>query len=101
MRQRSRKPRREPGRFTSHHSSRRLRHRRPRRKRTRMPPHPIDETRALVPLRLAGVEHPFPRPGAPGEVKDGWVGILKWQLEIRHRPCNFVEIMPKLEEHQK
>jgi len=33
-----------------------------------------------------------------GTVKDGWDGILKWQLDIRHRPCNFVEIMPRLAE---
>jgi molybdenum cofactor biosynthesis protein B len=32
-------------------------------------------------------------------VKDGWDGILKWQLDSRHSPCNFVEIMPRLEEH--
>jgi molybdenum cofactor biosynthesis protein B len=33
-------------------------------------------------------------------VKDGWDGILKWQFDIRHKPCNFVEIMPRLEEHK-
>ena len=43
----------------------------------------------------------FALPGSPGAVKDGWDGILKWQLDIRHRPCNFVEIMPRLEEHRK
>jgi molybdopterin adenylyltransferase len=43
----------------------------------------------------------FALPGSPGAVKDGWDGILKWQLDIRHRPCNFVEIMPRLEEHKK
>ena len=37
-------------------------------------------------------------PGSPGAVKDGWDGILKQQLDIRHRPCNFVEIMPRLTE---
>jgi molybdenum cofactor biosynthesis protein B len=42
----------------------------------------------------------FALPGSPGAVKDGWDGILKWQLDIRHRPCNFVEIMPRLEEHK-
>ncbi len=40
----------------------------------------------------------FALPGSPGAVKDGWDGILKWQLDIRHRPCNFVEIMPRLRE---
>jgi molybdenum cofactor biosynthesis protein B len=40
----------------------------------------------------------FALPGSPGAVKDGWDGILKWQLDIRHRPCNFVEIMPRLME---
>ena len=38
----------------------------------------------------------FALPGSTGAVKDGWDGILKWQLDIRHRPCNFVEIMPRL-----
>jgi molybdenum cofactor biosynthesis protein B len=40
----------------------------------------------------------FALPGSPGAVKDGWDGILKWQLDVRYRPCNFVEIMPRLEE---
>jgi len=43
----------------------------------------------------------FALPGSPGAVKDGWDGILKYQLDIRHRPCNFVEIMPRLEEHKR
>ena len=43
----------------------------------------------------------FALPGSPGAVKDGWDGILKWQLDIRHKPCNFVEIMPRLEEHRR
>lgn len=43
----------------------------------------------------------FALPGSPGAVKDGWDGILKYQLDIRHRPCNFVEIMPRLEEHRR
>lgn len=42
----------------------------------------------------------FALPGSPGAVKDGWDEILKWQLDNRHRPCNFVEIMPRLEEHR-
>jgi molybdopterin adenylyltransferase len=40
----------------------------------------------------------FALPGSPGAVKDGWDGILKQQFDIRHRPCNFVEIMPRLTE---
>jgi molybdenum cofactor biosynthesis protein B len=38
----------------------------------------------------------FALPGSPGAVKDGWDGILKFQLDIRYKPCNFVEIMPRL-----
>jgi len=38
-------------------------------------------------------------PGSPGACKDAWEGILKHQLDSRHRPCNFVEIMPRLMEH--
>jgi molybdenum cofactor biosynthesis protein B len=41
----------------------------------------------------------FALPGSPGAVKDAWDGILKAQLDSRHRPCNFVEIMPRLMEH--
>jgi molybdenum cofactor biosynthesis protein B len=40
----------------------------------------------------------FALPGSPGAVKDGWDGILKWQFDSRHKPCNFVEIMPRLKE---
>src|SRR5258708_15715282 len=43
----------------------------------------------------------FALPGSPGAVKDGWDGILKWQLDVRYRPCNFVEIMSRLEEHKR
>ena len=39
-------------------------------------------------------------PGSPGACRDAWEGILKFQLDNRHRPCNFVEIMPRLEEHR-
>lgn len=38
----------------------------------------------------------FALPGSTGAVKDGWDGILRDQLDIRHRPCNFVELMPRL-----
>lgn len=40
-------------------------------------------------------------PGSPGACRDAWDGILKLQLDARHRPCNFVEIMPRLQEHIK
>ena len=49
---------------------------------------------------VAGGTYLFALPGSPGAVKDGWDGLLKWQLDIRHKPCNFVEIMPRLEEHK-
>jgi molybdenum cofactor biosynthesis protein B len=38
----------------------------------------------------------FCLPGSPGACKDAWNGILKWQLDSRHRPCNLVDIMPRL-----
>ncbi|MBF6601853.1 MAG: molybdenum cofactor biosynthesis protein B [Sphingorhabdus sp.] len=38
----------------------------------------------------------FALPGSNGAVKDGWDGILDTQLDSRHRPCNFVELMPRL-----
>lgn len=41
----------------------------------------------------------FVLPGSPGACKDAWDGILKSQLDYRHTPCNFVEIMPRLDEH--
>ena len=40
----------------------------------------------------------FALPGSTGAVKDGWDGILVTQLDIRHKPCNFVELMPRLRE---
>jgi molybdopterin adenylyltransferase len=40
----------------------------------------------------------FALPGSTGAVKDGWDGILASQLDSRHRPCNFVELMPRLQE---
>jgi len=40
----------------------------------------------------------FALPGSPGAVRDGWDGILATQLDSRHRPCNFVELMPRLRE---
>ncbi len=41
----------------------------------------------------------FALPGSNGAVKDGWDEILKYQLDVRHKPCNFVELMPRLKEH--
>jgi molybdenum cofactor biosynthesis protein B len=41
----------------------------------------------------------FVLPGSPGACRDAWDGILAQQLDYRHRPCNFVEIMPRLDEH--
>jgi molybdopterin adenylyltransferase len=50
---------------------------------------------------VAGGTYLFALPGSPGAVKDGWDGILKLQLDYRHRPCNFVEIMPRLQERER
>ena len=43
----------------------------------------------------------FALPGSPGGCKDAWDDILQWQFDYRHRPCNFVEIFPRLDEHQR
>lgn len=43
----------------------------------------------------------FALPGSPGACKDAWDEILSLQLDYRHRPCNFVEIMPRLDEHMR
>ena len=40
----------------------------------------------------------FCLPGSPGACKDAWDDILQYQLDIRHKPCNFIEIMPRLAE---
>lgn len=48
---------------------------------------------------VAGGTYLFALPGSPGGCRDAWDEILKWQLDFRHRPCNFVEIMPRLDEH--
>lgn len=50
---------------------------------------------------VAGGTYIFCLPGSPGACKDGWDGILQNQLDYRHMPCNFVEIMPRLDEHLK
>ena len=48
---------------------------------------------------VAGATYIFVLPGSPGACRDAWDGILAAQLDYRHRPCNFVEIMPRLDEH--
>ena len=50
---------------------------------------------------VAGGTYLFALPGSPGAVKDGWDEILRWQLDLRYRPCNLVELMPRLLEHLK
>lgn len=50
---------------------------------------------------VAGGTYLFALPGSPGACRDAWDEILKWQLDYRHQPCNFVEIMPRLDEHQR
>ncbi len=54
------------------------------------------QSRALA--GVAGGTYLFALPGSTGAVKDAWDDILVWQLDIRHRPCNFVELMPRLKE---
>ena len=48
---------------------------------------------------VAGGKYLFALPGSPGACRDAWDEILEKQLDFRHRPCNFVEIMPRLDEH--
>jgi molybdopterin adenylyltransferase len=55
------------------------------------------QTRATA--GVAGATYIFCLPGSPGACKDAWDGILVHQLDYRYRPCNFVEIMPRLNEH--
>ncbi len=43
----------------------------------------------------------FALPGSPGACRDAWDDILHFQLDYRHRPCNFIEILPRLDEHQR
>ena len=50
---------------------------------------------------VAGGTYLFAVPGSPGACRDAWEGILRAQLDNRHRPCNLVELMPRLLEHQK
>ncbi len=48
---------------------------------------------------VAGGTYMFALPGSTGACKDAWDEILHEQLDIRHKPCNFVEMMPRLQEH--
>jgi molybdenum cofactor biosynthesis protein B len=48
---------------------------------------------------VAGGTYLFALPGSPGACRDGWEGILVHQLDNRFRPCNLVELMPRLQEH--
>ncbi len=48
---------------------------------------------------VAGGTYLFALPGSPSACKDGWMEILRFQLDSRHRPCNLVELMPRLQEH--
>ncbi len=50
---------------------------------------------------VAGGTYLFALPGSPGGCRDAWDEILKWQFDYRHRPCNFVEIFPRLDEHRR
>ncbi|MFD1195668.1 molybdenum cofactor biosynthesis protein B [Seohaeicola saemankumensis] len=50
---------------------------------------------------VAGGTYLFALPGSPGACRDAWDEILALQLDYRHRPCNFVEIFPRLEEHKR
>jgi molybdenum cofactor biosynthesis protein B len=59
-------------------------------------------TSAIQSRACAGVAngtYMFAVPGSPSACKDAWDGILAMQFDMRHRPCNFVEIMPRLDEH--
>lgn len=61
-------------------------------------------TSAVQSRACAGVSNGtylFALPGSPGACKDAWDEILSKQFDYRHRPCNFVEIMPRLDEHLK
>lgn len=48
---------------------------------------------------VAGGTYLFALPGSPGACRDAWDEILSFQLDYRHKPCNFVEILPRLDEH--
>lgn len=48
---------------------------------------------------VAGGTYLFALPGSSGACRDAWDEILAFQLDFRHRPCNFIEILPRLDEH--
>jgi molybdopterin adenylyltransferase len=48
---------------------------------------------------VAGGTYLFALPGSPSACRDGWDDIIRYQLDNRHRPCNLVELMPRLQEH--
>jgi molybdenum cofactor biosynthesis protein B len=50
---------------------------------------------------VAGGTYLFALPGSPGACRDAWDEILAGQFDYRHKPCNFVEILPQLEEHRR
>ena len=50
---------------------------------------------------VAGGTYLCALPGSTGACKDAWDEILRWQLDYRHLPCNFVEIFPRLDEHKR
>ena len=50
---------------------------------------------------VAGGTYLFALPGSPSACRDGWEDIIRHQLDNRHRPCNLVELMPRLQEHLK
>ena len=61
-------------------------------------------TSAIQSRATAGVargKYLFALPGSPSACKDAWDGIIEKQFDYRHRPCNFVEIMPRLDEHMR
>lgn len=61
-------------------------------------------TSAVQSRATGGVAHGtylFALPGSPGACRDAWDEILKAQFDYRHRPCNFVEILPRLDEHRR
>src|SRR5258707_385383 len=50
---------------------------------------------------VAGGPSLFALPRSPGACRDGWEDILRWQLDVRYRPCNLAELMPRLQKHLK
>jgi molybdenum cofactor biosynthesis protein B len=48
---------------------------------------------------IAGATYLFALPGSTGAVRDGWDLVLEPQLDLRHQPCNFAELLPRLDEH--